>query len=210
MKEEAIKSTKTTSTTTTASALWTVLGVLIKVFVGISMVYKFLASPPFHWFYDPIPLLPPTITGGNTSSTIYLPGGGFSGVFWHLGFLHALEENAMKELDMYCYSSGCIAAIAALLNLTLEETADAGIAAQQEWLAGNITRYDFIEQFMHHLLADNDTDDNDNQQLQELELKQALSKIKILVTSPTNGGTKIKQATNRSDFIDLMIATTWL
>lgn len=99
--------------------------------------------------------------------------------------------------------------MAALLNLTLEETSDAGIAAQEAWLAGNITIYEFTELFMNNLISIPSFHDDDDFP-KHRQLEAILPKIKLLVTSPKHGGTEVKEATNREEFIDLMIKTTWL
>ena len=160
--------------------------------------YKCLASPPLHWWYDPL-----TTTTSTASSSLYLPGGGFSGLFYHLGVLERLLDTRQNnnDWDYYCYSSGCIAAVAALTNLTLEDTTNAGIATQREWRAGRVSIYDFAEQFTIRLL-----ETVDDATLQAA----ALPHLKVIVTSPWHGGTEILQATHRDDFVRLMVKTTWL
>ncbi len=63
---------------------------------------SYLASaPPMHWFYEM----------GNAAgpATVYLPGGGFSGFWFHLGYLHAFaERHDLHDYDYYCFSAGCL------------------------------------------------------------------------------------------------------
>ena len=180
------------------SVLWTSFSFILKALVGSFTFYKFLASPPFHWFYDPLPPLSTTTTNSNATRSLYLPGGGFSGLFYHLGFLDSLTSP--QQLDYYCYSSGCIAAVAALTHLSLEDTTDAGLATQAEWMAGRISIYEFAEQFVVRLL----------QTVDDERLQTVLPQIRVLVTSPWHGGTELLQATHRDEFVRLMITTTWL
>jgi len=38
--------------------------------------------------------------------TVYLPGGGFPGFWFHLGYLQSLRN--LMDYDYYCFSSGCL------------------------------------------------------------------------------------------------------
>lgn len=183
----------TTRSSSSSSLATRVFWALLKFCIGISVFYKTMASPPMHWFYDPLPQT-------SNATTIYLPGGGFSGLFYHLGFLDSIDLEQRKKYDYYCYSSGCIAAMASLTNLTLEQSTNAGIATQEEWLDGSVSIYEFTQPFVAKLLAGVDDE----------TLEAILPGIKILVTSPYHGGAEVHVATNRQEFSDLMIKTTWL
>jgi hypothetical protein len=67
--------------------------------VATGCLYQVVASPPLH-------LMGFTVKPAAGESSIYVPGSGFSGVWFHLGFLQALPS--VHNHDFYCYSSGCL------------------------------------------------------------------------------------------------------
>jgi len=118
-------------------------------------------------------------------------GAGFGGFYYILGFLHGLDEGAgSSENDniYYCYSSGCLAAVLAPLNV--HDIWDAAVTAQQEWLTGKLSRYDIVEHFLH-----------------SLDLQEAPENIRILLTDK-QFGVRIEQATNVTDLVQRLVETT--
>lgn len=159
-----------------------------------TLCYYALASPPMHLVYDVAPPAGP--------STIYIPGGGFSGFWFHLGFLQSLENR--HEYDYYCYSSGCLGALAVLMNLTLDETVDAAFSAQEMWRSGSISRFQLVDHFFETMLTGHR---DESASLNDLD--SVLPNIKILVTSQKDGH-QVRQPQNRTDLKDLLIKTTWV
>jgi hypothetical protein len=107
--------------------------VVLKVFLTLAACYFFVAWPPLHWFYDaasPAGPLSVYIPGASShlrvlvSAIIVFPfliimhfpttctrtilGGGFSGFWFHLGYLQSMKN--LDEYDYYCFSSGCLGA----------------------------------------------------------------------------------------------------
>jgi len=82
---------------------------VVKITIGIifiSFLILFLLSfgigrVPLHWFgYQGASHAGP--------DSVYLPGGGFSGFWFHLGYLHSIPSESLHEHDYYCYSAGCL------------------------------------------------------------------------------------------------------
>eukprot|EP00571_Detonula_confervacea_P000069 CAMPEP_0172326338 /NCGR_PEP_ID=MMETSP1058-20130122/56221_1 /TAXON_ID=83371 /ORGANISM="Detonula confervacea, Strain CCMP 353" /LENGTH=202 /DNA_ID=CAMNT_0013043095 /DNA_START=10 /DNA_END=615 /DNA_ORIENTATION=- len=84
---------------------------------------------------------------------LYIPGAGFSGFFYTLGrlqaFLHS-PHNATHEY--YCFSAGCLALIASLLNLQIDDVLELAHSSRNQWNTGEISRYDVVEHFVDGLL----------------------------------------------------------
>jgi hypothetical protein len=98
---------------------WLIVGT-----VSFFALYYALASPPMHLVYDVAPPAGPAtiyIPGMSMASgfldkipafsisyaiVCFLQGGGFSGFWFHLGFLQSIEN--LEEYDYYCFSSGCL------------------------------------------------------------------------------------------------------
>lgn len=79
-----------------------VFGSLMFGFISIGwlvLLYILVASPPMHWIYPSAPPAGPT--------SVYVPGSGFSGFWFHLGVLQKLSHK-LHDYDFYCYSSGCL------------------------------------------------------------------------------------------------------
>ena len=86
----------------------------------------------------------------------------------------------------------------ALMNLTLDETADAAFQSQSMWRAGNISRFELVDHFFEQLVP-----------LGEDEVQPVLPNLKILVTSQREGH-QVGQAKDRAHLKDLLIKTTWM
>ena len=74
---------------------------------GISAVLAFFAlyyaisAPPLHLFYE--------VGEAADPASVYVPGGGFSGFWFHLGYLHTFgSQQNMNDYDYYCFSAGCL------------------------------------------------------------------------------------------------------
>jgi hypothetical protein len=112
--------------------------------------------------------------------------------------------------------SSCIASfwsgvLAAFMNHTVDNVMDAALWSQERWMNQNISRFDFVRDFFDSLVppADNNDDGNgdDQQQSDQQLLKALLTKLKILVTTKSNG-LEILEASSREEFLDFMIKTT--
>jgi hypothetical protein len=105
----------------------------------------------------------------------------------------------LQEYDYYCFSSGCLGILAALMNHTVDEIASVAFDAQTAWMGGNITRFELVDFFVDNLLAGEP----------EERLLEVLPNLQILVTT-TKGGFEVKEATNREELNDLLAKTTWV
>ena len=121
-------------------------------------------------------------------------GGGFSGFYYHLGFLHGLlddqQENNSTDTTStyYCYSSGCLGLVLAPYNI--HDIWDAAVTAQREWLAGRLSRYDVVVHFLH-----------------ALDLQHTPDHVRILVTDQPNG-VRVEQPANVTHLVQLLVQTT--
>ena len=90
----------------------------------------------------------------HSSPNVFIPGNGYSGFFYTLGWLRSLEEaHGSEEVFTYqCYSGGCLALVAHLLNVELEVALDLAIGSRERLLAGEIARYEVVERFVDGLL----------------------------------------------------------
>jgi hypothetical protein len=92
--------------------------------------------------------------------------------------------------------------VAALMNRTVNETANAGFYTQSLWLSGNLSRFELVDTFFEKLLPHDDESITSN-------LDRVLTKLKILVTTRKDGY-KVTQPESRDDLKDLLLKTTWV
>lgn len=164
--------------------LWSVF-----TFISIMALYYALASPPMHLIYD----VAPSPAG---PSSVYVPGGGFSGFWFHLGYLQSIPN--IHDYDFYCFSSGCLGVLAALMNMTLDETAQTAFHAQSLWRAGNVSRFELVDHFFDQLVPE-----------EEDRIQHILPNIKVLITTQRDGH-QVGQAKDPAELKDFMIKTTWM
>ena len=94
------------------------------------------------------------------------------------------------------------AAVAALLNRTVDETANAGFYTQAMWKSGNVSRFQLVDTFFEKLLPYHDESISNN-------LERVLPKLKILVTT-RRAGYQVIQPETRDQLKDLVLKTTWV
>ena len=92
---------------------------------------------------------------------------------------------------------------------------------QQSWLAGNMSRFEIVEEFLQNLFEESDqissastyyNDDVNEQQCNgtsHTRIEDFLPKLNILVTSRGNG-VEIVQPRTRSELVDALKQTTWI
>mmetsp|Transcript_29980 Transcript_29980/g.44280 ORF Transcript_29980/g.44280 Transcript_29980/m.44280 type:complete len:351 (-) Transcript_29980:36-1088(-) len=85
-------------------------------------------------------------------NSIYIPGGGFSAFWFTIGRLESMSEAELASKDLYCYSSGCLTAVAAIANCSKIEVIDMAKASQQRWQTGEIGLYEIVQDFVDHLV----------------------------------------------------------
>lgn len=93
--------------------------------------------------------------------------------------------------------------LAVLMNNTADSVMDAALSSQRKWQEGRITRFDLVEDFLEGLVPGQH--DRGEDQL----LSQALSRIRVLVTTGKNG-VEILRASDREELLDLSIKTTFV
>jgi hypothetical protein len=199
----------------------------------------------------------------HTEDTICVPGSGFSGFWFTLGRLHALEHDRQlqlqnldgttagsveahrsagelfstshrnrtmqymdkpRNLQYECYSSGCLAVVATLLNHKIESVLDLAVDAQSLWRQGKIRRYEVVDHFVDGLLHisrevvlnhddEYETFENASSVLENL----ALSRIHIITTGlnwddPHYGFLKYhsRSPAHTQELKELLMQTTWM
>lgn len=110
MKERVLtrKSANPINTESCQNSVYVFIFLLLRVVVGAVcgfiafVVLSYLvACPPMHWFYE--------VADDAGPASIYLPGGGFSGFWFHLGSLYSFsEKHNLHDYDYYCFSAGCL------------------------------------------------------------------------------------------------------
>eukprot|EP00536_Pseudo-nitzschia_multiseries_P016504 jgi/Psemu1/292569/fgenesh1_pg.1135_\ len=171
------------------TALVAVVGVL-----SFAALYYAASSPPLHWYCERAPAAGP--------SSVYVPGGGFSGFWFHLGYLHALAGDDRRDLhdyDYYCYSAGCLSVLSVFLNRSLEEVYDAALASQNAWNNGTQNRFEIVDYFFEQLVPPED----------DLDALFFLPRIKILVTTASEGY-RVLESRNRNELKENIRKTTWV
>lgn len=101
MRISSSSSSSDTSSSSSSSLIVDVTKVGLKTVVSLVAFYFLVAWPPLHWFYEAASPAGP--------SSVYIPGGGFSGFWFHLGYLQSMNmDNHLHDYDYYCFSSGCL------------------------------------------------------------------------------------------------------
>mmetsp|Transcript_931 Transcript_931/g.1742 ORF Transcript_931/g.1742 Transcript_931/m.1742 type:complete len:289 (+) Transcript_931:92-958(+) len=156
--------------------------------VATGCLYQVVASPPLHLMGFPV-------KPAAGESSIYVPGSGFSGVWFHLGFLQALPS--VHDHDFYCYSSGCLSVLMAFMNTTLQDATDAAHSIQTSWMAGHLSRYDLVDRFIDNLLVDG------------VSIEHLLDRLHVLVTT-TKNGVAVEKAADATQLKELLLKTTFI
>ena len=87
------------------------------------------------------------------SSSVYIPGAGFSGFFYTLGRLKVLADtNSSLSYDYYCFSAGCLALLTHILDIPIHNVVETAHSSRNSFLRGEISRYDVVENFVNRLL----------------------------------------------------------
>mmetsp|Transcript_4924 Transcript_4924/g.9152 ORF Transcript_4924/g.9152 Transcript_4924/m.9152 type:complete len:209 (-) Transcript_4924:1196-1822(-) len=127
-------------------------------------------------------------------------GGGFSGFWFHLGYLHSVDN--IHDFDYYCFSAGCLSILSAFMNKSLDDVSEAAFAAQHAWTSGNRSRFELVDFFFDELVPGELDEDAEM-------IERVLPRIKVLVTT-VSGGLKVVEATNRQELKDGILKTTWV
>ena len=96
-------------------------------------------------------------------------------VYGYHNYLHGYEY------DYECFSAGCLVVVATLMKYSMEEVLEKASDAQNEYIAGNIRRYDVVEHFVDSLLGI-PLSENEHEHEHEVLTKEALSRIQIITT----------------------------
>lgn len=131
-------------------------------------------------------------------SSVYVPGGGFSGFWFLLGRLNSISNP--ERQNYYCYSAGCLAVSSTLLNVSFHDVATAAIEAKEKWKRGDISQYLIVEDFVEAIIP------NDEQHSFETGF---LDKINIITTNK-GFGPSIRRAESIIELKELLILTTWI
>jgi hypothetical protein len=167
-------------------------------------------SPLLHPYFSTFP--PPV-------SSCLVRGGAFKGFYYSLGYLRGVERkmgvDSGSEVDdfpffsnassvhhgkYHCYSGGCFAVVAHLMDISLDDILAIGLDLQQKWMKGEISRFDIVSKFIDEVLPT-----NPNTPLRE-SLKNQLN----IITSTTALQPNIQKPTNFSSIKKLLVQTSWI
>jgi hypothetical protein len=150
----------------------------------------------------------------------YVPGAGFSGFWYTLGQLRAIEQQPLRAKNQYvCYSAGCLAVVSTLLGYDMEEMYAIAGHVQQQWRQKNVDHYDVVETFLQKLLYESPSKDSVNTTVvhrrprASLNDPTVLSRLHIVTAQPRRiFGLKAAVQTPRStyDLHRMLKQTTWI
>lgn len=173
-------------------------GSIILVFLLTSVVsLQLVLLAAIHLYHEPL-----TTTTNNTSS-ICLPGGGFSGFWYTYGSLAAIEHP--EQYTYYCYSSGCACIAAWISNKSYEEVLNIALSTRNRWMNGELSRFDIVNEFIDELIPDDD-DEDDMTVGSAMVREMMLENVRVLVTSYRTGP-EVKQASNMSELREILSHT---
>uniref|UniRef100_A0A7S3LF98 PNPLA domain-containing protein n=1 Tax=Amphora coffeiformis TaxID=265554 RepID=A0A7S3LF98_9STRA len=158
-------------------------GALVAIVVGC---LSFLLYPN----YQTLALARP-IAGENS---VYVPGAGFSGFWYHLGLFKSIST--LDEYDYFCYSSGCLSIVLGFLNTDVEYAYDVCRDIQIAWSQGRMSSYEIIDEFLERLLP-----------AEEKLFSSLFPRLNIISTS-LDSGVEIRQAKNRTELLSYLRRTT--
>jgi hypothetical protein len=178
-----------------------------------------------------------TVYGGMIHSSIHLlllygsslvgvctTGAGFSGFWYHLGLWQSIRStttsssstptstSSLQDFEYYCYSSGCLSIVLALLGISIEETYTVCRTIQEEWIQGSLARYEILDAFLDRLLP---TDDEEEDLYATVLPHVHIISTTVGETKPLTWGMSIttvftphtQQPTNRTELIMLLHRT---
>mmetsp|Transcript_17957 Transcript_17957/g.39822 ORF Transcript_17957/g.39822 Transcript_17957/m.39822 type:complete len:284 (-) Transcript_17957:1911-2762(-) len=158
---------------------------------------------------------------------VYVPGAGFSGFFYMLGRLQSV--NWTPHNRFHCFSAGCLALTATLLEAPIEEVVELALSSRSRVVHGEISRFDVLEDFVESLLDDgsqplamsmsnqNRTDQLSASKLRNLE--RHLPYINILTSTydmqhvaSTGGlvGRHFRSVSTIAELKTALVQTTWI
>ncbi|KAL7560064.1 hypothetical protein ACA910_016126 [Epithemia clementina (nom. ined.)] len=91
-----------------------------------------------------------TAESRNKQPALCIRGGGFPGFFFTFGQLQSLRE--ASSYDYYCYSAGCLCAVAVLADLPFEQVMGLAANAQDKWKRGEISRFQLVPHFVDEMI----------------------------------------------------------
>jgi hypothetical protein len=148
------------------------------------------------------------IPSSSAPRTIYVPGYGFSGFWYILGRLQSIPE-PLVENDYFCYSAGCMGVVATLLNMSMVEIHQEAVRIQNQWKAGEISRYEVVEHFVSWMLlplADQSVYDSTS-------IRNMLSSLKVITSAPGQWwGVQpvVRSPASIPELREMLIQTTWI
>ncbi|KAL7569381.1 hypothetical protein ACA910_010467 [Epithemia clementina (nom. ined.)] len=123
-------------------------------------------------------------TGDNDhvdDKSIYVFGGGFSGFWFTLGRLQSLPDPLDHEY--YCFSAGCLAAVAVLQNSTVDEMIEMAQDARDGWMVrGEMDRYQVVPRFLDNIFQSSSSSSSPLSHQSVWNNETLLSKLHILTT----------------------------
>jgi hypothetical protein len=136
--------------------------------------------------------------------TVYVPGYGFSGFWYILGRLQSIPEPHIGN-EFYCYSAGCMGVVATLQNMSMVDIHEEAVRIQNQWKAGEISRYEVVEHFVSWLLLPSADD--------SATTRNMLSSLKIITSAPGQSWAVqpvVRSPSSIRELREMLIQTTWI
>jgi hypothetical protein len=110
--------------------------------------------------------------------------------------LWKVESELSNPFPFFFIFSGVLVAF---MNTTVDEVIDSGLAVQDAWNSGSLSRFELVDKIFDDIFPSNST----------VSVEDFLPRLQILVTT-FGEGVRITQATNRDELKDLIVKTTWV
>jgi len=114
-----------------------------------------------------------------------------------LGRLKSLPKSS--ERNYYCYSAGCLGVVATLSNITEEKVIEIAFDVQQQWLNGELSRFELTQAFVDKLVPPN------------TYFTSEFTKIKIITTTSSSiARSHIRTPETSTDLREMLVQTCWI
>lgn len=152
-------------------------------------------------------------------NSVYIMGGGFSGFWYTLGRLERFQQSPARNDHFYCFSAGCLAAVAVTVaNVSMPVVLDIAETAQSQWQKGMLSQYNVVPFFVDHLLEQLQSGNADNCQVDSSHgtcpLRQQLERLNIITTARNYGWGGMAVAVQNPQSVEhlrtLLLQTTWI
>mmetsp|Transcript_32311 Transcript_32311/g.45949 ORF Transcript_32311/g.45949 Transcript_32311/m.45949 type:complete len:416 (+) Transcript_32311:121-1368(+) len=149
------------------------------------------------------PRKPPVVLDENIDpNSVFVPGGGFSGYWYSIGYLRAFPD--LESKSFYCYSSGCLSVVAALSNYSIETNYAIASGAQGRWRNGSIARTDVVTDFVENLVRE------DTPLFRKPWLLSHINIITAVRDGQVGMKSKVRSPSNSAELKEWLIESAWI